>query len=90
MVMPGEGDLQFVKFAEARRIPVLLMSGHPEMIAEGAQQFPYPLLPKPFHLKELEGAVRAAIRVSQDREPIGLPFGDDECAGLKTRATAKE
>jgi DNA-binding NtrC family response regulator len=70
MVMPGEGDLQLVKFAEAQRIPVLLMSGHPEMIAEVAQQFPYPLLPKPFHLKELEGAVRLALRGSHDRDPI--------------------
>src|SRR5262249_5806528 len=45
MLMPGEGDLQLVKFAETQGIPVLLTSGHPEMIAKVAQQFPYPLLP---------------------------------------------
>ena len=52
ILMPGEGDLKLVKFAETQDIPVLFMSGHPVRIAEIAQQFPYPLLSKPFHLKE--------------------------------------
>jgi DNA-binding NtrC family response regulator len=89
MVMPGEGDLQLIKFAEAQGIPVLLTSGHPEMIAEVAQRFPYPLLPKPFHLNELKGAVRTAIRVSHDRDPNGLRLGDDECAELKPTRRAR-
>jgi len=85
MLMPGEGDLQLVKFAETQGIPVLLTSGHPEMIAKVAQQFPYPLLPKPFHLNELKGAVRWAIRASYDKDHSE---GDSDV--LETRAMAKD
>ena len=85
MLMPGEGILQLVRFAETQGIPVLLTSGHPEMIAEVAQQFPYPLLPKPFHLNELKGAVRCAIRASYNKDHSE---GDSDV--LETRAMAKD
>ena len=59
------------------------------MIAEVAQRFRFLLLAKPFHLSELEGAVRSAIRASYETDPNGLQLGDDECSELKTRATAE-
>jgi DNA-binding NtrC family response regulator len=73
LLMPGEGDLQLVKFAQGQDIPVLLMSGHPMMIAEVAQQFPYPLRSKPFHLSELAGAVHSALGACYERHPDGPP-----------------
>jgi DNA-binding NtrC family response regulator len=88
ILMPGEGDLKLVRFAETQDIPVLLMSGHPAMIAEVAQQFPYPLLSKPFHLEELDGAVRSAIEAWHNRHPDESPSDDDARAGLRIRAPA--
>jgi two-component system phosphate regulon response regulator OmpR len=89
ILMPGEGGLKLVKFAETQDIPVLLMSGHPVMIGEIAQQFPYPLLSKPFHLKELDEAVRSAIEAWHNRHPDEPPSDDDARAGPQTRAPAK-
>jgi DNA-binding NtrC family response regulator len=88
ILMPGEGDLKLVRFTETQDVPVLLMSGHSVMITEIAQQFPYPLLSKPFHLNELDGAVHSAIEAWHNRHPDESPSDDDARAGLRTRAPA--
>lgn len=58
--LPGETSSDLAAFAEARRIPVLLMSGYPEKVqqlrADGVQ-----CLLKPFKIRTLVSAVEAAL-----------------------------
>jgi DNA-binding response OmpR family regulator len=60
-VLPDECGLELANFAHARGIPVLLVSGEPNAIRRNDQGERYPLLPKPFHLFELEAALRRVL-----------------------------
>ena len=67
ILMPGKGGLELAGLADRREIAVLLMSGQPELINEISRLSSYPLLAKPFHLKELTAAVRAVL---ETRAPV--------------------
>jgi DNA-binding NtrC family response regulator len=41
-------------------VPVILMTGHPSLVS-ALRRFPFPLLPKPFRIKELRSEVDGAI-----------------------------
>ncbi len=58
--MPGEHHPNILRELENINSRILLMSGDPTVIAHKNQTLPYPFLRKPFHLDELDAAVRNA------------------------------
>jgi DNA-binding response OmpR family regulator len=65
VVLPGMSGLAVAEIADARGVPVLLISGEPKSIAElrgDGRSF----LQKPFHLAELGAAVRAMLSAADD------------------------
>jgi two-component system cell cycle sensor histidine kinase/response regulator CckA len=48
--------------AEFPRIPIILISGNPEVLRRGSQQRQFEFVQKPFHLETLLNAVRTVMR----------------------------
>jgi two-component system, OmpR family, response regulator VanR len=61
IVLPRSSGLDLAGAISGRGIPVLLISGDPNAIAKLDGCSSYPLLAKPFHLRELETAVRSVL-----------------------------
>ena len=61
LMLPGGGAQDVLAQADAKGVPVILMSGNPSEMAR-ASAGERPLLMKPFSLEALSQAVRAALR----------------------------
>ena len=60
-VLPGASGLAVAAAASARGVPVLLMTGEPNSMERLDGEGRYPVLKKPFHLRELGAALRLLI-----------------------------
>lgn len=76
VLLPGIAGLDLAKFAELRGTAVIMMSGDPNSI-EKLNDGGYPFLQKPFHLAELEAAVRAVVKSRRADGHSGQPQADD-------------
>jgi two-component system, OmpR family, catabolic regulation response regulator CreB len=68
--LPGGLDPQLVPMADQSGIPVILMSGHPEMM-EGVPGANRPSILKPFSLTSLLTTVQGVIEASPSRVASG-------------------
>ena len=62
---PGRSGMEFAAYALARELPVIVMTGHPDL-ADALAEVAFPLLRKPFGIDELLSAVRAAMTRPKD------------------------
>jgi DNA-binding response OmpR family regulator len=62
VLLPGVAGLDLAKFADLRGTAVIMISGDPNSIAKLTGDGAYPFLQKPFHLAELEKAVRSVLK----------------------------
>lgn len=68
-VLPGVSGLDLAQDARERGIPVIVMSGYPQTIAE-LSAGPEPFLKKPFRLAELEEALRYALTANHSQRTL--------------------
>ena len=75
VVMPGGGAPELLRnlHSEMPEIPVLLMSGHPTAQTGGGDALPHwfqqpPVLEKPFTLRQLERALKFALREREQHD----------------------
>jgi DNA-binding response OmpR family regulator len=73
VLLPGVPGLDLAKFADLRGTAVIMISGDPNSIEKLNEEGAYPFLQKPFHLAELEAAVRAVLKGRQADGHAGQP-----------------
>lgn len=67
--LPKVSGITIAREAAAKRVPVILMSGYPDVIAKSGE-YQFPILPKPFRIGELvdrfDEVIAEAVRVTAE------------------------
>jgi len=67
--LPEMSGITIARQAAARNVPVILMSGYPDVIAS-PEKYEFPMLPKPFRVSELVEGIDQVIAEASRRLPI--------------------